>query len=147
MPQPTLAQIQTEIDTDPKTLGYSTLWTQSNGAEAVANKMNEMGAANPDETLFKGYTPVEDMNAEIVLTEYNAWSALQRQGIDQFLRGNRIKTGSANMRTTLTGLVPVGASRTAMIAQCSRVCSRAEFLWGEGISVSPTEISDAQALP
>jgi hypothetical protein len=140
-----LQQIKTEIDTDPKTLGYAALWAQSNGAEAVALKMNEAGASV--ETLFKGYVPVEDMLAEIVFSEYTAWTAAQKTNIDQFLRGTRIKTGSANMRTTLAALIPVGASRTAMIAFASRPCSRAEALWGEAVSVTPTQVADAKALP
>lgn len=144
MAQPTLTQIRTEIDTDPKTLGYSTLWAQTNGSEAVAARMNEAGASA--ETLFKSYVPMEDVLAEIVLAEYNALSAAQKTTADQFLRGTRIKTSSANMRATVGALFPAGTTRTALIALASRAASRAEALWGEGIRVSDTEVANAMAL-
>lgn len=141
---PTLQQIRTELDTDPKGLGYTALWTQDNGPEAVAARMNEAGASS--ETLFRAYVPLEDFNAEIRLAEFNALNAAQKTAVDQFFRGVKIKTGSANMRTTLDGLFPAGATRTALIALASRLASRAEALWGEGVRVSAAEVADAKAL-
>jgi hypothetical protein len=144
---PTLQQIRDEINADPKTLGYATLWAQTNGPEAVAARMNELGAANPDETLFKAYVNTEEILAEMVWTEYTAWTAAVKSGIDQYLRGTRIKTGSAALRASLAAMIPAGTSKTNMIAAASRVCSRAEFLWGEGTQISDVQVADAMALP
>ena len=144
MAAPTLQQIRTEIDTDPKTLGYATLWAQTNGPEAVAAKMNEAGASA--ETIFKGYVQTEEILAEIVLADYNALTAAQKTTLDQFLRGSRVKTGSSNMRATIAALFPAGATRTALIALASRSASRAEVLWGEGVRVSDTDVANAMAL-
>jgi hypothetical protein len=141
----TIAALRTEIDTDPKALGYATLKLQTNGPEAVAAKLNEVGASA--ETLFKSYVPLEDMLAEIVFSEYSGWSAAQKTNIDQFLRGLRIRTGSANMRTTLGALIPTGASRTAMVALASRSATRAEILFGEGVRVTDQQVAEALALP
>jgi hypothetical protein len=141
----TLAALKTEIDTDPKALGYAALWAQSNGPEAVAARLNEPNTV-PADTIFKSYVSLEDMLAEIVFSEYSGWSAAQKTNIDQFLRGTRIKTGSANMRTTLAALIPVGASRTAMIAIAARPASRAEVLWGEFARVTDTNVAEAKAL-
>jgi hypothetical protein len=144
MAAPTAQQIRTEIDADPKALGYATLKVQTNGPEAVAARMNEVGASA--ETLFRSYVPMEDFLAEIVASEFTALSAAAKTGVDQFFRGTRIKTGSANMRATLSGLFPSGATRTALIALASRPCSRAEALWGEGATVSATQVANALAL-
>ena len=141
----TIPALRTEIDTDPKALGYATLRTQSNGPEAVAARMNEAGASA--ETLFKTYVPLEDMLAEIVFSEYSGWSAAQKTNIDQFLRGTRIKTGSANMRTTLGALIPAGASRTALVALASRSATRAEILFGEGVTVTDQQAAEAMTAP
>lgn len=141
----TIAALKTEIDTDPKTLGYAALRTQTNGPEAVANKLNELNTV-PADTIFKSYVPLEDMLAEIVFSEYTAWTAAQKTNIDQFFRGVKMKTGSANMRTTLAGVIPVGASRTALIAMASRTASRAQVLWGEFAFVTPNDVSAAFEL-
>jgi hypothetical protein len=141
---PTLQEIRDEIDTDAETLGYDALWAQSNGPEAVAAKLNEAGASG--EVLFKSSIPVEDLLAEIVLAEYTALTAAQKTALDQFARGVRIKTGSANMRATLGALFPAGATRTAVIALASRPASRAEALWGEGVHVSDNDVSLAMEL-
>ena len=140
----TIAALKTEIDTDPKGLGYATLRTQSNGPEAVATRLNEAGASA--ETLFKSYVSLEDMLAEIVFSEYSGWSAAQKTNIDQFIRGTRIKTGSANMRTTLGALIPAGASRTALVALAQRPASRAEALFGEGVAVTAQEAAEAMVI-
>lgn len=140
----TLAALRAEIDTDPETLGYATLLAQSNGPEAVAAKLNELGASG--ETLFKSYVPVEDMLAEIVYTDYTALTAAAKTALDQFFRGSKVKTGSTNMRTTLAALFPVSATRTALIALASRSASRAEALWGEGTTVSAQSVAMAMEL-
>jgi hypothetical protein len=101
--------------------------------------MNEAGASG--ETLFKSSIPVEDFLAEVVLSEYTALTAAQKTALDQFVRGVRIKTGSANMRATLGALFPAGVTRTAVIALASRPASRAEALWGEGAHVSDHDVS------
>lgn len=142
---PTVQQIRTEIDTDPKTLGYATLKAQSNGPEAVATRMNEVGASA--ETLFKAYTPVEDLLAELQYAEFNSWTAAQKAGVDQFFRGTRIKTGSATLRASMGAMLPTSASKTAMIALASRSASRAEALWGEGTRITDAQVADALALP
>lgn len=138
----TPALLAAEINTDPKGLGYTALRAQSNGPEAVANKLNELNTV-PADTLFKSYVPVEDMLAEIVFTEYTAWTAAQKTNIEQLLRGAKIKTGSANMRATLAAIIPTGTSRTNMIALASRPCSRAQFLWGEFATVTQTDVAEA----
>lgn len=136
--------LRTEIDTDPKALGYATLKAQSNGPEAVAAKLNELGASA--ETLFKQYVQIEDFLAEVVLTEFTALSTAGKTAVDQFFRGTRIKTGSANMRTTLGALFPTGATRTALLALAQRSASRAEALWGEGVRVTDQHVAEALAL-
>jgi hypothetical protein len=140
----TLTALRTEIDTDPKALGFAALRTQTNAPEALAARLNEPGASA--ETLFKSYVLLEDALAEIVLSEFNALTAAQKTALDQFFRGVSLKTGSANMRTTLGALFPAGATRTALIALASRAASRAEALWGEGTSILQRDVASALEL-
>ena len=147
MPAPTLQQIRTEIDTDPKSLGYAAMLDDTNRDEAIANRLNELGAANPDETLFKAYTPMEDILAAIVLADYTALSATAKTTLEQFTRGPKLKSGDANMRATMAGIFPVSTTRTNLINISSRVCTRAEFLWGEGTFVNNVDVAQALELP
>lgn len=142
---PTAQQIRTEIDTDPKSLGYATLKVQSNGPEAVAARMNEAGASV--ETLFKAYVPTEELLAEMQWSEFTGWSAAIKAGVDQYFRGTRIKTGSATLRASLGAMLPTSTSKTNMIALASRPATRAEVLWGEFVVVNATQVADALALP
>lgn len=140
----TIAALRTEIDTDPKGLGYATLLQASNGPEAVAAKMNEAGASG--ESLFKATVPVRDILAEMAWSEFTGWSAAVKAGIDQYFRGEMINTGSATLRASLAAMIPAGASKTAMIAKASRSASRAEALWGEGTQVTGAKVAEALEL-
>lgn len=141
----TLEALRAELDNDPETLGYATLLAQSNGPEAAAAKLNEQGASG--ETLFKTYVSLEDVLAAIVLSEYNLLSANQKQAVDQFVRGTKIKSGDSNMRTTLGTLFGAGTTtRTNLTNLASRSASRVEALWGEGVVVTATHVADALAL-
>jgi hypothetical protein len=143
----TLAALRAEIDNDPKSLGYAALKVQTNGPEAVAARMNEAGASVPPETLFKAYVPTEEILAEMVWSEFTGWSAAVKTGLDMYLRGARVKTGSATLRASLAAMIPAGTSKTNMIAAASRNASRAEALWGENFSVTSTDVANALALP
>src|SRR5215207_873994 len=122
---PTATQIRAELDADPKALGYATLRTQTNGPEAVAARLNERGASA--ETTNVSYIPLEDAIAEIRQADFTALAAAGKTAVDQYFRGVSIKTASANMRTVLGALFPVGsATRDALLALATRSASRAE---------------------
>lgn len=142
----TIEALRTEIDTDPKGLGYAALRTQSNAPEALADKLNEAGASG--ETLFKGYTPVEDVTAAIVRADYDALGAAGKTFLNEvMLRGARLKTGDTNLRASMAGVFAAGTTtRANLVALASRPASRAEALWGEGIKVTPTQVGQALEL-
>lgn len=138
----TIAGLTTEINADSKGLGYATLRTQANAPELLANKLNEAGASA--EVLFKAYTPIEDILAAIVLSEFNALTAAQKTACDLFLRGDRVKSGDPNVRTTFLALFGAGTvTRTNLTNLVSRPASRAEALWGEGTMVTDAQASEA----
>jgi hypothetical protein len=137
----TYPELKVEITNDPKTLGYA-----GKSDEQIAQLLNTVGLSV--ETLFKGRVAVEDFIAEIVGTEYDALSAAGKTQLDQFVRGNWIKSGSANMRTTIGALFAAGTTtRTNLLALCQRSATRGEVLFGEGITVSHQDVAAARALP
>lgn len=143
---PTAQQIRTELDTDPKSLGYATLRTQSNAPEAVAAKLNQVGASA--ETLFKSYVAAEDVVAAIVRSEYDSLSAANKAFLnDVILSASRLKSGDANLRASITGVFAAGTtSRTNLTTLASRSATRAEALWGENTYISDVQVADALAL-
>jgi hypothetical protein len=149
---PTLQQIRTEIDTDPKSLGYATLKLQNNANEAVAAKLNQVGSV-PADTIFKSYVPIEDVIAAIVRSDYDALPTAAPAAARTFLnevllKGTRVKSGDSNLRASMTGVFASGTTtRNNLVALASRAASRAEFLWGEGTVISDTQVSEALALP
>lgn len=142
---PTAQQIRTEIDTDPKTLGYTTLKAQSNGREAVAAKMNEAGASA--ETLTRTWVDTTEALALVVGSEVISLAQANRDLLLLVMSTTRIKTGSATMRTTLGGIFAAGTtSRTNLQGLATRSASRAEALWGEGTVITATQVGEALEL-
>lgn len=139
----TIAQLKTELTTDPKTLGYGTLRTQSNGPEAVAAKINQIGASA--ETITRTYVPIEDVVAAIVRADYDLLAAAGKAFLnDVLLTGTRVKTGDANLRASMSGLFGAGTTtRTNLVALATRSASRGEALWGEGTTVTAQQVADA----
>lgn len=133
-----LAALATEINTDPKSLGYA-----GKSDYEIAVILNTAGASA--ETLFKSYTPVEDIVACIVRSEYDALAAAGKTYLNEVvLRGSRVKTGDATLRTQIAQLFGAGtATRTNLTAVASRSASRAEILFGENTTVTDRDVAAA----
>lgn len=127
-----------EINTDPKSLGYA-----GKSDYEIATILNTAGASA--ETLFKSYTPVEDVVACIVRSEYDALAAAGKTYLNEVvLRGTRVKTGDATLRSQIAALFGVGtATRTNLTNVASRSASRAEILFGENAAVTDQDVAAA----
>lgn len=138
----TITALTTEINTDPKSLGYATLRTQTNAPEAVAARLNEVGASA--ETLTRTWVERAEALAVIVGSEVTALAQANRDLLALVLADPKIKTGSATMRTTLGGVFAAGTtSRTNLTALATRSASRAEIVFGEGVLVTASQVSQA----
>lgn len=143
---PTLQQIRTEIDTDPKSLGYAAMLTATNAPEQIAARMNQPGASTPPETLTKSWTPTEEITAVLVDAEVTGLSVAKRELLAIICSTPRVKTGSATLRATMGSIFGAGATRTALVALTTRNASRAEALWGEFVQVRDDEVANALAI-
>lgn len=141
----TLTALRTEIDNDPKTLGYATLKAQSNGPEAVAAKINEAGASA--ETLTPTWTDTTEVLAVLVGAEILALTQANRDMLAILTSTVRVKTGSSTLRTAMAAIFGgATTSRANLIALTTRAASRGEALWGEGTQVSAQDVSLALEL-
>jgi len=137
-----IAALKTEINSDPKALGYAALRAQSNGPQALAVRLNTLGASA--ETVTATYLQVEDVVAALVRAEYDALSTAAKDYLNVVLNAPRVKSGDATLRTQLGALFAAGtATRANLLALATRPASRAEALWGEGVSVTDAQAAEA----
>lgn len=134
------AALKSEIQNDPVVIGYAPLVAAGNDA-GIADLLNQVRVGT---SITRSYVPIEDVLAAIVASEFDALLATDKAKVDQFVRGPRIKTSSANMRTTMAGLFGAATTtRANLIALATRNGSRAEQLWGEGTSVTHSDVARA----
>ncbi len=89
--------LKSEIQTDPKTLGYlgeSDQW--------VTDKLNEIEAS--DETLTVNSVGTPDILKSIVWDEVSGFSAAQIQWINLFTYGEGIDPGNDNIKNMFQGI-------------------------------------------
>jgi len=130
--------LKTEIITDPKTLGYT-----GKSDYEVAVLMNTPGGSG--ETMFRSYTPVEDLVACIVRAEYDALASAAKTYLDMVFSSTKVKTGDATLRAQVGQLFAAGTtSRTNLTAAASRAASRSEILFGENTNISDADVAIAR---
>lgn len=131
--------LKVEVDTDPEGLGYA-----GKSDYDISVLMNTPGASG--ETLFKSYTPVEDVAACIVRSEYDALAAAGKTYLNEVvLKGTKVKTGDATLRAQIAALFGAGTTtRTNLTNVASRAASRAEILFGENSYITDQDIATAR---
>lgn len=134
------AVLANEINTDPNTLGYAP-FVSAGDDMGVAALLNQIRAGI---SITKSYVPIEDVLAAIVKTEFDSLTSANKTVVDQFVRGTRVKTGDANMRTTMAALFASGTTtRANLVALATRTGSRAEVLFGENTAITHADVARA----
>lgn len=137
----TLAALTTEISSDPKGLGYSTL---AGNAASIADRMNtspEPIATNQQEQIYRTQVSSQTLLAGIVLSEFSALTQANRDYCTMLFSAANVSTGDANVRTQLAAIFGAGTtSRTNLLAAAQKNASRAEALFGDGRRVTAQEV-------
>lgn len=139
-----LPALRSEIDNDPKSLGYAALLDQP---QAIADRLNLIGAS--DETITKEAVDTADVVAAIVRAEHDALSAASREYLHGvLLAAPEVKVGEPNVRSSLAGLFPAGtSSRANLIALATRPATRGEVLFGLNAHVTAVNVAHALGRP
>lgn len=134
--------LATEINTDPKALGYKVSGVPKSDYD-ISVILNMPGASA--ETIFKAYTDTTEIVAGIVRGEYDALTAANKAFLtDVILKAPRLKTGDTNIRNGVGNIFGVGTtSRTNLIAAASKSATRGEVLFGEGTSIGDVDVAKA----
>jgi hypothetical protein len=119
-----LQVLKTEIDNDPKSLGYS-----GQNPTWKANKINEVGASG--ETVNRTDIGTNEILEALVWLEVNGMSTKEIQILNLFTFGDIVSVSSPNIQDIFKGLFPVATrplTRANLIALATRSASRAEVL-------------------
>lgn len=131
------AVLRNELLTDPTALGYAAPRIAGNDS-TLADLLN---AVSPTRLIDRGFIPASEVFEAIVSTEWAAASAQEKQRVQLILGMGEINLKGPNTRAALGAAFGVGTTTRANLQTLqSRPGSRSEFLFGEGVGVSTSDI-------
>lgn len=122
--------LKTELDTDPKSLGYA-----GKTDPPVADLMNTIGASG--EKVNRGFIDGQELMSVVIISEYAALSDVRRTGWSAIIQAGTGLVDVNNPGTIAQVEVIWGAgtiTRGRLIALRQRDASRAEMLFGQNVS-------------
>jgi hypothetical protein len=139
-----MSALITEVNTDPKGLGYA---AQSGNASTIADLMNispEPIAAGQQEQIYRPRADSRDLMAGIILAEFAALTQANRDYCAMIFSAPQVNTGDANVRAQVGAIFAAGTtSRTNLLAAAQKNACRSEALWGDGFRVTPQQVAAA----
>ena len=135
--------LKEEFTTDPQAYGYATYWT--NGQDwKLADLINQVR----DVILVdREIVPAYEIFEAVVPAEWAALSGQEKERIRLVLSMGQVLVKGSNTRKAFQSVFDVGTTtRTNILALFTRKGSRAEQLFGSGISVSWDDVSKARRV-
>lgn len=139
-----LSELNTELQTDPLTLGYAPLIAAGDhsGLAAILNDVAGAGAASIDREFVDAAT----FQSQVDPTEYLALTVAQQNLWNAILTAStstQVPLKNSTLRSQVLAVWAAGTTRTNLAALQTRTGSRAEVLWGDGAVVTHTMIAEA----
>lgn len=134
-----IAILQTEINTDPQSLGYA-----GKTNPEIADLLNTAGLSS--ETVDVGIINGQELSMAVEISEYLSLSAPARDAWNTILSAGdgQINVGDSRVVSQIGAIWgPATTTRANLLALKTRVCSRAEALFGSGIAVSMFDVAEA----
>jgi len=138
-----LTALATEINTDPKALGYA--------GKTVAQRttiINTVGASS--EKIGAGVVQGWQLMDQVIQSEFIQLTVANQNLFLAYLAGGQIDASSANVQANFLAMFPSGTAPTTranLIAFVNRSASRAEVLFGAGAVVSSWDMGRATGVP
>lgn len=134
-----LDDLKTEIQTDPKSLGYSAL---INDLQLVADKLNEVGASG--ETIEVSSISSIEAQKAVEISEFVALSEAAQRGWQIIMNFENIPVGDSFITAQIAAIWGAGTTtRANLLALKNRSASRAEVLFGENRTIKYQEVGEA----
>jgi len=134
-----LVALKTELTTDPTALGYAPAIALGDDAKPAQLINRPAGTA-----FFRSDVTIHDIVAAFAPADFAALTALQIAKLQLLFSGvSTIDLTVATNRTILQAIVAGASAPTlaALVAMAKRGGSRAETLFGVGVSVTPTDVA------
>ena len=140
-----LQALHDEIENDPESIGYKdgSVWK---GDDVIADLIND--PANGD-VVQRSLVEPQELIEQITLTDWETISAAQRLYIQLLPSLSVISTvqNGTEVRNNLLAIFGAGTTtRDNLVAVVERQGSRAEVLWGEGVTISISQVAHAANL-
>lgn len=130
--------LKTEIINDPASLGYA-----GSLDKQVANLLNKKGLSGEtiDNDILESYKIVNAIDA----TEWEALIDIERERLNLILSTGKVDISNVNIKLQIGEMFGAGTdTRAALLALTTRPASRAEILFGNGVSVSLLDVHIAR---
>ena len=136
-----LVALKNELQTDPASLGYALMITKGDDAGPTRLLNTPAGTA-----FFRSDVTMHDIVAAIAPADFAAITALQIAKLQLMFSGvTAIDLTVPSVRQILQAIMAGASAPTlaALVAMAKRSGSRAETLFGVGITVTPTDVAIA----
>lgn len=134
-----LIALQTEIFTDPTARGYAPHVAAGADSE-IADLLNAPGAGAVQREIVASHEIFE----ALAPSEWAALSAAEKQRVQTILAMAQVNLRGANTRAALAVAFGAGTTtRTNLLALQTRPASRAEILFGAGVSIHHLDVAHA----
>jgi hypothetical protein len=139
----TIAQLKTEITTDPKSIGYSASFAMGDDT-GVASKLNSTYAGVG--TVWHSSVPAASILGGMLWSEVSAWSQTQWEAVSTLLIPLKIDASNANIRNMFSGIFSAATASLANISAAAKIVnpSRAQELWGDTTVVPVSDVTAAR---
>lgn len=138
-----LTALTTEINTDPKALGYA--------GKTVAQRVtliNTVGGSN--EKIGAGVVQGYQVMDQVVQSEFIGLTVANQNLFNCYVSSGQIDASNATVQANFLAMFPVATAPTTranLIALVNRSASRAEVLFGAGTVVQVWEMARATGVP
>jgi len=136
--------LNTEITTDPESLGYA-----GKTDPEVADLLNTIGLVAPAEKVDVGVLNGQELSMAVEITEYVALNAASRDGWNTILSAGdgQVDVDDQRVVDQIAAIWGAGTTtRANLLALKTRPCSRAETLFGRGVSIHHLDVAQARVI-
>jgi hypothetical protein len=132
--------LKAELQNDPQALGYAPF--VANGSDQkLANLIN---ALKQTATVTRNLVPAYEVWEAIVPADWAALTSQEKQRVETILAMGMVKVSGPNTRSAFLAAFGVGTpTRTNLAALQTKIGSRAEELFGEGVGVTNEDVAIA----
>jgi hypothetical protein len=137
------ALLRTELQTDPQAIGYAP-HVQAARDQVIADLLNltRTGAAYQQ---FRGVVSAYEIINATDPAEWAALTAQEKQRYQTLTGAGQVDLSNANLRAMFSAMFAANTTtRAALLAIATRTGSRAEVLFGPGVTVTAAQIGAAR---